>query len=65
MNSLLQQLYLVPNFRRGILAAEDKSKTKEDSVLYQTQLLFANLQETAKKFFDTRCSQLSLYVKQL
>ena len=54
MNSLLQQLYLIPDFRQGILAVEDKSKDKAESILYHTQLMFAFLQESVKKYYDTR-----------
>lgn len=44
MNSLLQQLFVIPQFRNGILSAEDKSPIPSESVLYQIQYLFAFLQ---------------------
>eukprot|EP01116_Phalansterium_solitarium_P008217 TRINITY_DN2173_c0_g1_i3.p1 TRINITY_DN2173_c0_g1~~TRINITY_DN2173_c0_g1_i3.p1 ORF type:complete len:1275 (-),score=-28.51 TRINITY_DN2173_c0_g1_i3:4-3828(-) len=53
MNSLLQQLYLVPQFRKGILSIEDRSESRAESLLYQLQVLFANLQESSKRYFDT------------
>jgi hypothetical protein len=48
MNSLLQQLYLMPQFRREILSVRDQSEDLEDSPLYQLQYTFAYLQETLK-----------------
>jgi ubiquitin carboxyl-terminal hydrolase 34 len=89
MNSLLQQLYNIPEFRQGILLAEEDpdnaaqlaatirektlklAKEKErpdkpgsieeekpkddlaDNVLYQMQRMFAFLQESRKRSFDT------------
>jgi len=35
MNSTIQQLYLIPEFRQRLLLAEDKSADKSDSLLYQ------------------------------
>jgi ubiquitin carboxyl-terminal hydrolase 34 len=74
MNSLMQQLFMVPPLRHGLLSvaledkiaaslvdiaepAEKEEKKKEllsENVLYQMQMLLANLQESEKKFFDTK-----------
>jgi ATPase subunit of ABC transporter with duplicated ATPase domains len=45
MNSTIQQLYLIPEFRQRLLLAEDKSADKSDSLLYQAQFLMASLQK--------------------
>jgi hypothetical protein len=46
-------MYLVPQFRRGILAAPDKSADKCDSVLYQMQYMLTYMQESLKRSFNT------------
>eukprot|EP01105_Mastigella_eilhardi_P024464 TRINITY_DN6382_c0_g1_i1.p2 TRINITY_DN6382_c0_g1~~TRINITY_DN6382_c0_g1_i1.p2 ORF type:complete len:2586 (-),score=681.76 TRINITY_DN6382_c0_g1_i1:7878-14936(-) len=72
MNSLLQQLYLIPNFRCGILAvgnvAEQAREHVENvsgdwDVFAELQVLFANLQESQRRFYDTRpfCSKIRDY----
>ncbi|KAH3756594.1 Ubiquitin carboxyl-terminal hydrolase 34 [Pelomyxa schiedti] len=61
MNSLLQQLFHIPCFRRGILSIEGVAElTKENDntsgawdVLTQLQILFSNLQESLKRAYDT------------
>ena len=53
MNSLIQQLYMVPQFRQGLLQAPDKESDKNESMLYQLQIILSNLQESEKKFYDT------------
>eukprot|EP01119_Soliformovum_irregulare_P021052 TRINITY_DN6926_c0_g2_i1.p1 TRINITY_DN6926_c0_g2~~TRINITY_DN6926_c0_g2_i1.p1 ORF type:complete len:2370 (+),score=711.86 TRINITY_DN6926_c0_g2_i1:42-7151(+) len=53
MNSLLQQLFLIPEFRVGAMQAQDRSQNRDESVLYQFQLLFAFLQESSKRYYDT------------
>lgn len=55
MNSLLQQLFLMPELRDGVLRAELPSADRlEDSVLYQLQLIFANLKLSEKQYFAPR-----------
>lgn len=44
MNSLLQQLYIIPQFREGILIAKDNSPNPAESLLFQLQYLFSYLQ---------------------
>src|SRR5690606_17955129 len=53
MNSLVQQLYLIPPFRKGILSVPYKDDDKEENLLFQFQVMFAYLQESAKKYYDT------------
>lgn len=48
MNSLMQQLYCIPEFRYYILSVKDQSPDIDDSPLYQLQYMFAYLQETLK-----------------
>ncbi len=52
MNSLMQQLFMIPGFRYGILRAEDDEENKNDSLLYQMQVIFGHLQESEKKYYD-------------
>jgi ubiquitin carboxyl-terminal hydrolase 34 len=54
MNSLIQQLFMIPEFRYGILSAPDRSQDKEESLLYQLQAIFVYLQESEKKFYDPK-----------
>lgn len=35
MNSLIQQLYMMPNLRAGLLAIEDQEPNKQESVIFQ------------------------------
>ncbi|KAH3762073.1 ubiquitin hydrolase [Pelomyxa schiedti] len=63
MNSLLQQLYMHPEFRTRILLAtppKDGTGQSTESVLYQMQCLFSALQESEKRYLDTRafCSSI-------
>src|SRR3990167_1073503 len=53
MNSLVQQLYLIPELRYSLLSVKDQSADKEDSPLYQMQYMFSYLQETLKGFYST------------
>lgn len=42
MNSLMQQLFMIPSFRNFVLQVEDKNyltTPKEDNVLYQLKVL--------------------------
>ncbi|KAI8805187.1 hypothetical protein BJ742DRAFT_856132 [Cladochytrium replicatum] len=53
MNSIMQQFYMIPSFRSGILSAAAGEGRLEDNLLYQLQVLFSFLQESEKKAFDT------------
>ena len=42
MNSTLQQLYMIPSFRKAIMDVEDKQykiSSKEDNILYQLKVI--------------------------
>ena len=61
MNSLLQQLYMIPDLRRHILGIRFEQEQSnegqdeiEENVLYQLQGIFANLQESEKSYFIPR-----------
>jgi len=56
MNSLLQQLYMIPTFRRDILSIEDAKRNPllEEDMFYQTQYLFAELYESVKQYYDPK-----------
>ncbi|KAH3743698.1 Ubiquitin carboxyl-terminal hydrolase 34 [Pelomyxa schiedti] len=55
MNSLLQQLYMHTAFRYSLLQSKiDPATNLEESILYHIQKLFSALQESEKKFLDTR-----------
>jgi hypothetical protein len=60
MNSLMQQLYMIPEFRFGILAqlstdAIEDDTERADNVLLQLQTIFANLQASDYGSFDALC----------
>lgn len=56
LNSLLQQLFMIKNFRKGIQEAEicvdDEEENLDDNLLYQLKVVFWNLQESDKQFFE-------------
>jgi len=57
MNSLMQQFFMMPQMRNGILDAKIQVQDFEEAVdpenlLYQTQLVFANLLESEKQFYS-------------
>ena len=54
LNSLMQQLFMMPVFRAELLAADLKltaEEKPEDSLLYHLQTIFANLQESEKQYY--------------
>ncbi|KAJ3092507.1 hypothetical protein HK102_006495 [Quaeritorhiza haematococci] len=53
MNSIMQQFFMIPSFRNGILAAKSGDENKEDNLLYQLQVLFSHLQHSEKKAYET------------
>ncbi len=56
MNSLLQSLYMTPEFRRVLFSwryDKDKDDEPEDCIPYQLQLLFAQLQSTEQRAVST------------
>ncbi|EKX52245.1 hypothetical protein GUITHDRAFT_53225, partial [Guillardia theta CCMP2712] len=52
MNSLIQQLFYVPEFRRNLLQV-DTNTGQFNGLMYQLQCLFSFLQESDKQFYDT------------
>ena len=55
MNSLVQCLFMNTNFRNAIFQwenSEDENPNLGESVLYQLQLLFANLQSSLEPFYS-------------
>ena len=53
MNSLLQQMYMIPEVRYGVLAAKDESENTAESPLAQLQNVFAHLETSALKAYVT------------
>lgn len=57
MNSLIQQLFMIPYFREEILNIEDKTLFQNDlndNILYQFQLILAGLKFSHKQYVDPR-----------
>eukprot|EP01103_Thecamoeba_quadrilineata_P011019 TRINITY_DN2539_c0_g1_i2.p1 TRINITY_DN2539_c0_g1~~TRINITY_DN2539_c0_g1_i2.p1 ORF type:complete len:2405 (-),score=378.30 TRINITY_DN2539_c0_g1_i2:956-7465(-) len=55
MNSLMQQFYMIPQFRYHLLAIDTSSEAdRSNSLFYQLQSIFGYLQESEKKYYDTR-----------
>lgn len=57
MNSMLQQLFMIPPFRAALLRCEDPKKDvtpKEDNLLYQLQCMFGALLESEKQYFNPK-----------
>ncbi|CAB1113461.1 unnamed protein product [Ectocarpus sp. CCAP 1310/34] len=53
MNSTLQQLFMVPEFREGVLDFRDHDQTPpDDSLMWQLQNMFSHLQESEKAHFN-------------
>lgn len=61
MISILQQFFMIPAFRYGILSLEDTSENKEESLLHQLQMMFGHLQLSEKQDYNPRvCTTSSL-----
>ena len=57
MNSLMQQLYMISDFRDTILETEDvnASKTEDhDNLFHQIQLIFGGLKISQRQYYDPR-----------
>ena len=60
MNSILQQLYMVPAFRYAIMGANDNDSInpvlrfgeKDDNILHQLQVIFSYLNLSDKQFYE-------------
>jgi ubiquitin C-terminal hydrolase len=53
MNSLLQQFFMMPALRYGMLMADDASDDKKESLLYQLQTMFAFMSFSQKQAYDS------------
>lgn len=59
INSVMQQLYMIPEIRQAILSAPSEVKEDEEpTVLYETQRMFAALSKTDNQYFDMRVSRV-------
>lgn len=54
INSLLQQMFMIPQLRMRLLEIEHTDDESEGDFLFQLQLIFAELQESTQKFIDTK-----------
>ena len=57
MNATMQQFFMNPDFRRGVLAWAEPGTTKdevENSLMFQMQKQFAFLQESDKQYYNPR-----------
>ena len=56
MNSILQQIFMIPMLRETILSIgnDNKIKIEQNTVLYQLQLLFASLKSYDFKYYDPK-----------
>ena len=61
MNSIMQQLYMVPTFRYAIMGADDKDVTiygsynsQDDNLLHQLQVMYTYLTLSEKKYFTPK-----------
>ena len=57
MNSVFQQLYMVPELRNAVLSVDSTAQDEEerkDSVFYQFQMMFASLAATRVDFYAPR-----------
>lgn len=57
MNSILQQLYMIPAFRKAIIEVEDRNHDQtppEENVLYQIKCIFGGLSEVEKQYFNPK-----------
>lgn len=55
MNSLMQQIFMMPDLRAGLLDAYVKlesNETLKDNLLYQMQCIMSNLQDSDKQYYE-------------
>ena len=48
MNSLMQQLFMIPTFRKSILEVNDEERAGDENPLYQLKMIFGGLSEIEK-----------------
>ena len=66
MNSTLQQLYMIPTFRKAIMDVEDlqyKTTPREDNILYQLKVTSLKKNNVKLKSLSSVYSMLYLIVK--
>ena len=57
MNSIMQNLYMIPAFRKLIIEVEDRKvgeEPPEDNVLHQVKCIFSGLMEVEKQYFNPK-----------
>lgn len=58
MNSIMQQLFMIPTFRKAILEVEDsnfgKSGAEDDNMLHQLKMIFGGLMEMEKQYYNPK-----------
>ena len=57
MNSILQQLFMIPAFRKALLEVNEhsgQSMPDEENWMHQLKLIFCGLMELEKQFFNTK-----------
>lgn len=52
VNSLLQQLFMIPLFRKEIIEAQHDKVGKEESILFQLQLVFTSLMASQRTVYN-------------
>jgi hypothetical protein len=57
MNSILQQLYMIPSFRKAMLEVWDRNSStepKSENCLYQIKRMFAGLNQLGKQYYNPK-----------
>ena len=55
MNSIMQQLFMIPTFRKAIIEVEDSSNDPpEENPLHQMKLIFGGLMEMEKQYYNPK-----------
>jgi ubiquitin carboxyl-terminal hydrolase 9/24 len=55
MNSIMQQLFMIPSFRKAILEVEDKqNEPPSQNVLYQIKRIFGGLTDLEKQYYNPK-----------
>jgi hypothetical protein len=52
MNSLIQQIYMTPTLRYGLLSSKVAASDVAENVLMQLKNMFCHLQHSEKQFYD-------------
>ena len=56
MNTIFQNLYMIPAFRKAMIEVEDRNSDTpdEENVLYHVKCIFSGLMETEKQYFNPK-----------